>query len=279
MILRCYGARGSVPVSGAEYLKYGGDTACLEIRTKDDDIIIVDAGTGIRRLGKRLLSEERFAYTILMTHSHWDHVIGFPFFQPIYRSETAIQLRGCPQAQGHIQKLLSRTMAAPYFPVPFDELRAEFHYQDTCVLSFWIGSVEVFPINLSHPNGGLGYKFSEDGRSVVFLTDNELDFKHRGGLSFDSYVEFARGADLLIHDAEYTPEEYDLTRGWGHSTYPRALELAIKAGVKSFALYHHNQDRSDAAQDAIVERCREILAEKKIDMECFGMTQFTEVVI
>ena len=279
MIIRCYGARGSIPVSGREYLKYGGDSTCLEIRTKDDDIIIVDAGSGIRRLGNQLMAEERFNYTVLFTHSHWDHILGFPFFKPLFRDEATIDLKGCPNAQGNIQKLLSKAMSAPLFPIQFDDLKATLKYDGTCPATFRIGSIEVSTIVLSHPNAGLGYKFVEDGKVFVFLTDNELRYRHKTGRTFEEYAEFSHNADLLIHDAEYTPEQYKNTITWGHSTYPDAVELALSARVSRLGLFHHNQDRKDEDQDEIVLKCREILEDKRSDIECFALTQTTELML
>ena len=206
MIIRCYGARGSIPVSGKQYLKYGGDTTCLEIRSKNDEIIIVDAGSGIRRLGNKLLDEQRYEYNIIFTHSHMDHILGFPFFKPIYNEKAIINLMGCPTTQGDISKLLSRAMSAPFFPVQFDQLKAKINYAADCPISFSIDSIEIFPINLSHPNVGMGYKFIEDEKIFVFLTDNELGYRHRNGMTFEEYADFAKDADLLIHDAEYTSE-------------------------------------------------------------------------
>jgi len=279
MIIRCYGARGSTAVSGKEYLKYGGDTTCLEIRTKNDEIIIVDAGSGIRRLGNRLLAEERYEYNLIFTHSHLDHIIGFPFFRPIYSDNTKIQISGCPTTQGNVKKLLSRAMGPPLFPVPFDRLRAQISYSGECAISFHIDSVEIFTINLSHPNVGMGYKFREDGKEFVFLTDNELGYRHREGRKREEYVDFAKEADLLIHDAEFTPEQYRVTRTWGHSTYTDALDLALKAGVKRFGLFHHNQNRDDSELDGIVKKCRQIIEDNKQDMHCFALTQTTEITL
>ena len=279
MIIRCYGARGSIPVSGQEFNTFGGDTTCLEIRSKNDDIIIVDAGTGIRRLGNRLLSEQRFQYTLIFTHSHLDHIMGFPFFKPIYNEKTVIHMMGCPGTQGNIRKLLSKSMDAPLFPVQFDDLKATISYSVECQFSFKIDSIEVFPINLSHPNGGLGYKFVEDGKQFVFLTDNELRFRHRNGQNFDDYAAFSKDTDLLFHDAEYTEEEYADTRTWGHSTYLDALNLAMKANVKKIGLFHHNQNRSDSELDAMVRNCREIVESKKMDLQCFALTQTTEMML
>jgi phosphoribosyl 1,2-cyclic phosphodiesterase len=279
MIIRCFGARGSIPVSGPEYVRYGGDTTCFEIRTHDDDIIIIDAGSGLRRLGNRLLAEHRFAYTLFMSHSHWDHILGFPFFKPIYDQRTRITMRGCTEAQGDIKKLLARAMSTPFFPVPFSELEAEFIYEDDCVLSYQVGPMKIWPIHLNHPNGGQGYKFVEKNKSFVFLTDNELGHHHRGGQSPGEYREFARNADLLIHDAEFTPEEYQRTRGWGHSTYLQALDLAIQARVARFGLFHHNQDRDDTAIDRMLQHCREIIANKKVSLEVFALTQETEITL
>lgn len=279
MIIRCYGARGSIPVSGEEYLKYGGDTTCLEIRSKNDEIIIVDAGTGIRKLGNKLLNEGRFELNIIFTHSHLDHITGFPFFKPIYNEKTTINLMGCPTTQGNLKMILSKAMGPPLFPIPFDRVKAKINYTDSCSTSFCVDSVEIFPINLSHPNVGLGYKFVEDGKKFVFLTDNELGYRHRGGQSFEEYEEFTKDADLLIHDAEYTSGQYKMTKTWGHSTYLDALNLALTAQVKRLGLFHHNQDRSDADLDGIVQKCRELIEGKKQSLECFALTQTFELIL
>lgn len=279
MVIRCYGARGSIPVSGKQYLKYGGDTTCLEIRTRNDEIIIVDAGSGIRRLGNKLLDEQRYEYNIIFTHSHMDHILGFPFFKPIYVEKATVNLMGCPATQGDISKLLSRAMSAPFFPIQFDQLRAKINYTADCPICFSIDSIGIFPINLSHPNVGMGYKFIEDEKTFVFLTDNELGFRHRNGRTFEEYADFAKDADLLIHDAEYTPEQYKSVKTWGHSNYMDALNLALTARVKRLGLFHHNQDRSDKDLDAIVQECNDIIKSRKREMECFALTQTTELMI
>ncbi len=276
MIIRCHGARGSIPVSGRQYLQYGGDTTCIEIRTADDQIVIIDAGTGIRRLGNMLIEEGRFEYTMLFTHTHMDHISGFPFFKPIYNEKTVIHLKGCPAAQGNIRKLLSRSMQAPFFPVPFDKLRAQVDFDPECYISLQIGTMEVEFITLSHPNLGSGYRFTENGRRFVFLTDNELGHRHRGGRTFKEYAKFTQGADLLFHDAEYTPEEYRLTKSWGHSTYTEALDLALAAGVKSFGLFHHNQDRTDRELNILVRKCRKIIETRGSGTDCFAVSNSFE---
>jgi len=277
MIIRCWGARGSIPVSGKEYVKYGGDTTCLEIRTKDDEIIIIDAGTGIRALGNKLLSEGRREFNLIFTHSHWDHILGFPFFKPIYFKGTRINMFGCPFAQNSIKQIISRTMIIPNFPVNFDDVMVKISYHEECKKTFFIGSITVAPILLSHPNQGMGYKFTEDGKSFIFMTDNEFTFKHPGGLDYQDYLNFAEGADFLIHDAEYTEEEYKRTKMWGHSVYKDALRLAIEAKVKKFGLFHHNQDRTDEAIDNIVQDCQRIIKENKSDLECFAVAQGMEM--
>jgi phosphoribosyl 1,2-cyclic phosphodiesterase len=272
MLIRCWGSRGSIPVSGSDYVKYGGDTTCMEIRTKDDHIIIVDAGTGIRRLGNRLVEEGRYNYDVIFTHAHWDHLMGFPFFKPIYLEQTEIRMQGCPFAQRFVETMiLHKVMSPPNFPVRYEDIKARIHVEPVCSERFEIGSVSVIPIRLSHPNQGNGYKFIEDGKTFVFLTDNELDFPHTGGLAFEAYQEFAADADLLIHDAEYSQEEYNLTRQWGHSVYTTALELAVNAKVKQFGLFHLNQDRTDRDVDKMVHKCREIVSDENSDLNCFAV--------
>jgi phosphoribosyl 1,2-cyclic phosphodiesterase len=279
MIIRCWGSRGSIPVSGKQYLKYGGNTTCLEIRTKDDKILIVDAGSGIREAGNYLLAQNRHDFTLLLTHAHWDHIMGFPFFKPIYLSKTNLAVWGCTFAQESIKDMLSRVMSAPHFPVDFTAIRAHISYTDNCADHYQLGDMKITPIAISHPNQGVGYKFEENGKSFVFLTDNELGFLHEGGLDYQAYLDFSRGADLLIHDAEFDEEEYKQTRGWGHSLYTDTLNLALDAGVGKLGLFHHNQERLDDEIDAIVADCRKIISRSKKNIECFAIWQSMELTL
>jgi len=277
MKVRIWGARGSIPVSGKEYLKYGGDTTCVEIRTNNDEIIIVDAGSGIRQLGNTLLAEQRDKFNLIFTHAHWDHLMGFPFFKPIYFSNTQMDLFGCPFAQASIQEFLKESMSPPHFPVNLSDLKATIRYHGTCTGAFTIASVHIIPILLSHPNQGIGYKFIEDGKTFVFLTDNELAFKHPGGLEFQEYIQFSLDADLLLHDSEFTEKEYARTKGWGHSLYQDALRLASDARVKRFGMIHHNQERFDGAIDDIVHHCQDILGNQRDKLDCFAVYQGMEI--
>jgi len=272
MYIKCWGSRGSIPVSGKDYIKYGGDTTCLEIRSKSNDIIIVDTGTGIRRLGNQLIKESLYKYNIIFTHAHWDHIMGFPFFKPLYSKHAEFRMHKCPFHSNFVETMLSKIMTPPYFPVRDSDLRAKISYEEACKTKFEIGSVTIIPIPISHPNRGSGYKFIEDGKSFVFLTDNELGFTHPGGLEYKEYLEFSYGADLLIHDAEYTPDEYKTTIEWGHSVYTDALDLASEAGIKKLGLFHINQERTDSEMDKIIEDCIESIAEKDHKFECFAVT-------
>ena len=271
MYIKCWGSRGSIPVSGTDYIKYGGDTTCIEIRTKSDDIIIVDAGTGIRRLGNKLIDENCYKYNVLFTHAHWDHVMGFPFFKPLFNKNAEFRMYRCPFHSKFVETILSKIMTPPNFPVRYSEIKAKMEYLGAFTTKFEIGSVTVTPIQINHPDNGSGYKFTEDGKSFVFLTDNELGFVHPGGLSYKDYLEFSSGADLLIHDAEYIPEEYPSKIEWGHSVYTEALNLALEADVKQLGLFHLNQERTDRQMDKIVEACRQMIADKGNKLECFGV--------
>jgi phosphoribosyl 1,2-cyclic phosphodiesterase len=268
--ITCWGARGSIPISGKEYLKYGGDTTCIEIRTKDDDVIIIDAGTGMRKLGNKLLASNKRTLHLLFTHAHWDHLMGFPFFKPIYMKGTKISMYGCPYAQSSVKDILSKSMIAPYFPVDFGQLQAEITTQGVCEQTFDIGSIRVNPIQLNHPNQGMGYRFTEDGKTFVFLTDNELTHRHAGGEDYEGYVRFSAGADLLIHDSEYTEKQYAMTKGWGHSVYTDALRLALDARVGQFGLFHHNQERTDEELDGMVADCNSAVKNSNKTLSCFA---------
>lgn len=277
MIIRCWGCRGSIAVSGKEYLKYGGTTTCLEIRTKNDEVIVIDAGSGIRRLGIKLLQEKCTKYHMIFTHSHWDHILGFPFFKPLYIKGNSMDIYGCPFAQETVNKVISGTMEHPHFPVRFEHVKSSFMFHGASKEPFSIDSVTITPISLSHPDEGIGYKFTEDGKTFVFLTDNELTYKHPGGLDYQDYLKFSQGADLLLHDAEYKQEEYARTKTWGHSIYTDALKLALEAKVKKFGLTHHNQERTDDAIDEIVKDCHRIIKDNKSNLECLAVSEGLEI--
>jgi phosphoribosyl 1,2-cyclic phosphodiesterase len=270
MRIRCWGSRGSIPVSGKNYNKYGGDTTCLEIRTKSDDIVIVDAGTGIRRLGNFLINENRFRYHFIFTHAHWDHLMGFPFFKPLFLTQTELIMHRCPFDSEFVATILNKIMSPPYFPLQLKDVEASIRYLKACPQSFAIGSMTVTPIPLSHPNAGSGYKFEEDGKTFIFLTDNELGYVHPQGLAYADYCRQVKGADLLIHDAEYTPDEYQETREWGHSCYTDTNRLALEAGVKRLGLFHLNQDRSDSEVDEIVLQCQKAGKGGNLDVFAVG---------
>jgi phosphoribosyl 1,2-cyclic phosphodiesterase len=267
-----WGARGSIPVSGPEYLRYGGDTTCLEVRGPAEPLLI-DAGTGIRRAGDRLYDQRVRHIHLLFTHAHWDHVLGFPFFRPLYTEGVRIDIYGCLEAQASVREMLGRAMSSPGFPVDLDDVAAKLVFHEPCRGHFEAGGLAVTAIPLSHPNGGVGYSIAEGDRRIVFLTDNELGSVLPGGRTRAEYVRFAAGADVLLHDGELTAEEYHTRRGWGHSTWEDALGLALDAGVRRFGIWHHNMQRDDDAIDLIVKECEARVRAAAADMECFAARQ------
>ncbi len=271
MRITCWGARGSISVSGPEFVRYGGETTCLELHDAEDRLIIIDAGTGIRRLGNALMKDGPVEAFILFTHAHWDHLSGFPFFKPVFLASTRLSIVCCAFKREFVSQMLASTMAAPYFPVPLAKVKATIDYPSVCNGGFEINGLAIETVPLSHPNGGVSYKFSEGGHSFVFMTDNELGHRHANGLEWSAYLDFCRGADLLIHDAEYTPEEYERYKGYGHSTYVEALNLALAAGVKRLGLFHHNQDRTDQEVDALVADCQARIKAAGADVEVMAL--------
>lgn len=274
MLIRCWGSRGSIPVSGREYIKYGGDTTCMEIRSKKGDLIIIDGGTGLRPLGNALCKEEIKTFHMLFTHAHWDHLMGFPLFRPIYMKGLTIKILGYPFNKESIRDIIKGMMSEPYFPVDLEDkdIGAKLIFKNISTKPFKIGSIKIKPIFLNHPkNGGLGYRLEEDGKSFVFLTDNELGYMHNGGGSFKSYVNFCKGADLLIHDGEYDEVDYMFNRGWGHSLFTDAVDLGIKAGVKQLGLFHLNNMRNDDKIDAMVKEANRIISKRKSKMKCLAV--------
>ncbi|MFH2061150.1 MAG: MBL fold metallo-hydrolase [Pseudomonadota bacterium] len=271
MDIKCWGSRGSIPVSGKQYEKYGGDTTCIEITAKSGETIIVDGGTGIRRLGDMLLEKKITQYHLLFTHAHWDHILGLAFFRPLQFSKVEILIQDRTFFDITTKDILNEVLKQPFFPIGMNDLNANLVFKKDLNDTFQIGSINVETIPTSHPGGGFGYKFIEEDSAFVFLTDNELGFNHPGGKTFDDYLLFSKDVDLLIHDAEYTPHDYKKNISWGHSLYTDALDLAIKANVKQFGLFHLNQNRSDKQMDDIVNICQADLKQKGVVMDCFAV--------
>ena len=280
MKIKIWGCRGSLPTPGKQTLRYGGNTTCVEVRTQDDRVIILDAGSGLCNLGRALEAERKLPHLLMLfTHAHWDHLCGFPLFDPVYDPECEITLCGGPAGQQSLRRYLSRQMEPPYFPVPFDQLRARIGFGCQCGLPCdgWGAPMDCgklcCSIRLNHPNGGHGFKLQEQGRTFVFLPDNELGFYHEDGPGFADYVDFCRGVDLLFHDAQYTDAEYERTRGWGHSNYADTLRLASEAGVKRLGLFHHDPMRTDDDLDRQVDWCRQQLREANSPVDCFACAE------
>jgi phosphoribosyl 1,2-cyclic phosphodiesterase len=272
MKIKVWGCRGTLPTPGQHTLKYGGNTTCIEIRNKKGFPTIIDAGSGLRLLGKSMLKEENLDEMCLMlTHSHWDHLMGFPFFMPAYFSRFKINVCGVASARHYMSQSLARQLEAPYFPVNFDQLKARFNFGCSGPGCGSCHHIKITSIALSHPNGGFGFRFSENGRDFVLLTDNELGYQHPDGRLPEDYIEFCKNADLLFHDSQYTDAEYEKTRTWGHSTYNQALDLAIKANVKQLGLFHHDPDRTDAEIDQIVLSLQQTARNRNSGLEVFAV--------
>lgn len=284
MRVKVWGCRGSLPTPGPDTLRYGGESTSIEVRSDSGECIAVDAGSGIRKMGLELVRDGDVSrLSLLLTHAHWDHLLGFPFFAPAYDPRFSIFLCGGPRGQRSLWDHLTQQLQAPYFPLDRTALKASFELGCACdrvvcnhLLEAGNGSIACHSIPLNHPNGGYGFKFMSGGKTFVFLTDNELGYRHEGGLSREALVAACADADLLFHDAQYTEEEYTRKRGWGHSTTIDAVQLALDAGVRRLGLFHHDPDRTDNEIDREVRRCRDRIATVGSDLDCFacadGMT-------
>jgi phosphoribosyl 1,2-cyclic phosphodiesterase len=269
--LRFWGTRGSVPAPGAETVRYGGNTPCLEVRTETNGLVILDAGTGLRPLGRALLAEHAdrpIVADIFLSHAHWDHIQGIPFFEPIYESRNRFRIWAPSVLEQDIGRVVRSQMSPAVFPVAFADVRASV---DFCEFpeGAWSGEgYRITGFEVQHPGGALGYRLSgtgRDARSFVYVSDNELGSGELYRMADDwrrGLVEFIRGAVLLVHDSTYTAEEYQRHRGWGHSTDEEAVLLALDAGVEELVLFHHKPERTDDEVDRSVARCQALVASR-----------------
>jgi phosphoribosyl 1,2-cyclic phosphodiesterase len=251
MQVRFYGVRGSVPTPGPSTVRYGGNSVCVEVRLADGTCIVLDAGTGIRELGKALAAEGYHRpIHLFVTHGHWDHIIGLPFFGPTYARDTTMVLHSTTERSVRGMRNADLFDAA-HFPVAFHELPARFERVEDFG-EHRVGSATIRHIELNHPGGATGFRIDDDdGSSVCYLTDNELDPPGARLTTPEQLARFAAGTGLLIHDAQYLAEDMPAKRGWGHSVVDQVLALARDAEARTVALHHHDPDRDDAALDAV----------------------------
>ena len=281
--IRFWGTRGSIATPGLATIKYGGNTACTEVRC-GEQLLILDAGTGIRVLGVSLLREFQqrpIKGHIFVGHTHWDHIQGFPFFAPAFNPSNEFAIYSLHGAEKPLDKVFRGQMDSDYFPVLLSDMKAHLEF---CELEseVHLGEVRVSYIFLNHPGLAVGFRISFAGRSLVYISDHENYGRLApGGPSPNpmdlEIARFAENADLLISEAQYTEEEYAQKKGWGHSTFLDALERAAQAKVKRLAIFHHDPSHDDAFLDGILEFCQKTIADRNYTFSCFLAQEGTSI--
>lgn len=274
MKVKFWGVRGSIASPGPKTVRYGGNTTCIEVRTDNNELIILDAGTGIFPLSQTLLSELPVTANVLITHSHWDHIQGLPFFIPNFIPGNVLRLHGAfdPVSGKGVEQVMSVQLQYSYFPVREAEMKAHIEYVTlTPSETIQVGSATITPYLLNHPVINFGYRIEADGKSVFFTGDHEppINIYEPGDEEYAEYQSFVdekdahilsamRGVDVLIADCSYTAQEYPAKKGWGHGTFNSSIQYAKAAGAKVLYCTHHEPTRSDDALDAVFEQ---VLAE------------------
>ncbi len=253
--VRFWGVRGSISCAGAEYVRYGGNTSCLEV-TAGGRRLIFDAGTGIRTLGLELARQAPLDIDIYFTHTHLDHLSGLTFFAPLFDKRNSVRMwAGHLEAPYTLKKVVSNLMQAPIYPVTLDIFQASVGFKEfSAGASLTCGAVTMRTAPLNHPNGATGYRVEYGGKSICYITDTE----HREGGRDQTIVDLCRGADIMIYDCSYTDEEYPRYRGWGHSTWQEGARIADAAGVGTLAIFHHDPSHDDAFMDDVARKAAEL---------------------
>jgi phosphoribosyl 1,2-cyclic phosphodiesterase len=265
--LRFWGVRGSIAAPGPSHDRYGGNTSCVTLRLAVDEYIIFDAGTGIREFGNFLI---RLGLPVrlhlLISHAHWDHIQGLPFFRPAYLPQNNMTIYGPNQPDTKFEQVIADQMQTAYFPVPISAMQAQLHFKTLGEGGYQVAGHSVQTMPLHHPGSTLGYRVGVGGKSFVYACDHEIAANDPG--SRESLAEFGRDADIMVADAQYVPTDFPGKLGWGHSSYTDVVDTALQARVKHLLLTHHDPDRDDNALDAIVDQARRRIAANGAEMEC-----------
>jgi phosphoribosyl 1,2-cyclic phosphodiesterase len=269
-----WGTRGSLPNAGPETVRYGGNTSCVEVRNSDDSVLVLDAGTGIRRLGDALKDQPPRRIDLLLSHLHMDHIVGLGFFAPLYDARCEVHIWGPPSATMDLHERLARYLSPPLFPVRIRDLPSRLELHDLVPGCVRIGPFTICNELVSHPGPTAGYRISEGSTILTYLPDHEpaicCDLEHVDP-DWTSGFALAEGADVLVHDAQYADDEYDSHVGWGHSTIEQALAFAKAAGVRKLVTFHHDPSHDDACIDGLVDAARASNGAVEIVPGCEGM--------
>jgi phosphoribosyl 1,2-cyclic phosphodiesterase/CheY-like chemotaxis protein len=296
--IRLWGVRGSIPVPGKSTVRYGGNTSCVELRA-DGEIIILDAGSGIRLLGLALDKEfgpRSMKLTLLISHTHWDHIQGLPFFSPAYNQQNLIRVLGYEGARAGLAKILASQMETPFFPVSLRQLPSHLAIEELKEMEFRVGPVEVRSKFANHPGICVGYRLSTSSGSIAYFPDNEpyeelkLLLASRDGVTEEEarnfagaerakMVDFLQGCDVAIMDTQYTEEEYAKHVGWGHSSVNSVVSLALDANVGKLLLFHHDPNHDDQMIDKMVEHARAFVAKSGKSLEVDAAREGAEILL
>jgi phosphoribosyl 1,2-cyclic phosphodiesterase len=294
--IKFWGTRGSISVPGPGTLRYGGNTTCVEVRA-DGEIIVLDAGSGIRSLGIALEKEfnaQPIKLSLLITHAHWDHIQGLPFFAPAYEKKNEICVRGYDGVDTSFDKIMAEPMKSPFFPIAMRELSARIDIKKLKEMEFFAGKVKVRARFVNHPGVCAGYRLFTSAGSIAFLPDHEpYGFLHSARANDMSpeeakktaeqeridLVKFLHGSDLLILDAQYTDAEYELHVGWGHGSISSAVSLALDAKVRRLLLFHHDPSHDDTKVDAMIEDARRLIRDSGKELEVDAAREGEEILL
>ena len=250
MLITFYGVRGSIAAPGPDTVKYGGNTSCLHVRLNSGENLIFDAGTGIRKLGMKLARTSE-PLLLLLSHGHWDHIQGYPFFEPIYEKDREIAVLEGVEGSASTLEALLRQMDGSSFPVLAGDLPSRVSQVHEVDDFLGTRSFQTRRQILNHPGGGHAYRIEEDGVALAYITDNELFPPNQPSTHYDEWVAFCEGVDLLVHDAQYEERDLPAKHGWGHSLINQVRQLAVDARVRNLAMFHHDPERTDAELDEI----------------------------